>query len=87
MSAEEVAKIFDPFQQANDQTARRFGGTGLGLSITKAYSELLHGSLTVESVPGKGTSFTMTLPLIPPQESAKLAAARPERREAAGTGI
>lgn len=60
---EALEKIFDPFSQAEGDTTRRFGGTGLGLPISKKLIELLGGALTVKSVLGKGTTFTMILPL------------------------
>ncbi|MFW5657318.1 MAG: PAS domain S-box protein [Bacteroidota bacterium] len=55
-------KIFDRFAQADESIAVKYGGTGLGLSIVRKIIELMQGEITVESVPGKGTSFTFTLP-------------------------
>ena len=62
MSAEQVAKLFERFTQADASTTRRFGGTGLGLSITKAFAEMLGGDIAVESREGAGTRFTLSLP-------------------------
>lgn len=54
--------IFDPFVQADNTVARRFGGTGLGLSISRKFAQALGGEITVESEPGKGSTFKVTLP-------------------------
>ena len=62
MTAEQLDKLFQRFQQADASTTRRFGGTGLGLSITKAFSSMLGGTVAVDSMPGRGTSFTVRLP-------------------------
>ena len=69
MTAEQLDKLFQRFQQADASTTRRFGGTGLGLSITKAFSSMLGGTVAVDSTPGRGTSFTLRLPAAwqPPQ--------------------
>ncbi len=62
MTSEQLAKLFERFTQADTSTTRRFGGTGLGLSITKAFCKLLGGDITVRSVAGEGTTFTIRLP-------------------------
>jgi signal transduction histidine kinase/DNA-binding response OmpR family regulator len=62
MSAEQQAQLFQPFMQADATTTRRYGGTGLGLAITKHFCDMLGGSITVESTPGKGSVFRMVLP-------------------------
>ena len=59
-----LTMIFDPFVQAEGSTTRRYGGTGLGLSVSRQLAELLGGSLTVDSMPGIGSRFTLRIPTI-----------------------
>ncbi len=63
MTAAEQSRVFIAFTQANDETAKRFGGTGLGLGISKSLVEAMGGSLQLESIVGKGSTFIVTLPL------------------------
>lgn len=63
ISEEFTSKIFEPFQQASQGQGRAFQGSGLGLSIAKKYAELLGGKLGVESELGKGSTFTLLLPI------------------------
>ena len=62
MTEEQQGRLFQAFSQADVSTTRRYGGTGLGLAITKHFCEMLGGSIAVESVPGKGSTFTIMLP-------------------------
>jgi signal transduction histidine kinase/DNA-binding response OmpR family regulator len=61
MDAETIARLFQPFTQADSSTTRRFGGTGLGLSISKHLVERLGGKIDIESEPGKGSTFSFTI--------------------------
>ena len=63
IAADRVASVFEKFTQADDSTARRYGGTGLGLPISAQLAEMLGGSLSASSEPGKGSTFTLVLPL------------------------
>ncbi|MBL6600152.1 MAG: response regulator [Alphaproteobacteria bacterium] len=65
MDAATVDRLFAPFAQADESTTRRFGGTGLGLSICKALAEMMDGVISVDSAPGKGSTFILDLPLEP----------------------
>lgn len=60
---EKLAKIFDSFTQADSSTTRKYGGTGLGLTISKSLAELMEGNLNVVSEDGRGSTFTLRLPL------------------------
>jgi signal transduction histidine kinase len=62
MTAEQQAKLFEEFTQADASTAQRFGGTGLGLAITRKLARMMGGDVTVTSEPGKGSVFTVRLP-------------------------
>ena len=62
LSAEQIVRLFQPFTQADASTTRRFGGTGLGLALTRRFCQMMSGDVTVHSVPGEGSVFTIKLP-------------------------
>ncbi len=61
ISKEKQASLFKPFDQLDNSTTRKFGGTGLGLSITQLLIKMMHGAISVDSTPGKGTTFRFFL--------------------------
>jgi signal transduction histidine kinase/DNA-binding response OmpR family regulator len=66
MTPEQLHGLFQAFSQARSSTSRDYGGTGLGLAITRHFCRMLGGDVAVKSTPGKGSSFTLTLPAVCP---------------------
>ena len=63
MNEEQLARVFEEFQQAEETTSKQYGGTGLGLPISRQLAQLLGGDLSAASRPGQGSTFTLRLPL------------------------
>lgn len=86
LSEQQQQRLFEPFQQADESVARRFGGTGLGLAICKRLSEAMQGRLGVTSQPGQGSTFWCELPLV---EADPVLIPRPTapKRDFAGTSL
>ncbi len=62
MTSEQIVKLFQTFSQADTSTTRKFGGSGLGLALTRRFCQLMGGDVTVNSVPGESSTFTIKVP-------------------------
>ncbi len=64
MTPEQLARLFEAFSQADAATTRKYGGTGLGLALSRRLCRMMGGDVTVESEPGRGSTFTIRLPAV-----------------------
>lgn len=78
IAPEELSHIYEPFYRASDARNSQIRGTGLGLSLTRKMMESLHGRITVKSSPGKGSAFTLHVP-VAPSENLRALASEPLR--------
>ena len=78
IKSEDQARIFRDFEQADGSRARKFGGTGLGLAITRRIVERMAGAIALDSTPGVGTTFTVSLPLPAAEDEAEAPFAAPD---------
>ena len=87
MTPEQQAHLFEAFTQADATTFAKYGGTGLGLAISHRFCNMLGGNLYCTSEPGKGSVFTVSLPLLVPEPDAAAATAPGSLAEAAGEPV
>jgi signal transduction histidine kinase/CheY-like chemotaxis protein len=81
LGPDQIVRLFQPFTQADASTTRKFGGTGLGLALTRRFCQMMGGDVTVQSVAGEGSVFTLLLPLTIVEPVAESVLKLEERRE------
>ncbi len=81
LGPEQIVRLFQSFTQADASTTRKFGGTGLGLALTRRFCQMMGGDVTVHSVPGAGSAFTIKLPATVVEPTGETAVFVGERRE------
>jgi len=88
MTPDQVSRLFEAFTQAESSTSRRYGGTGLGLALTRRFAEMMGGSVSVSSEPGRGSTFTMRIPLRvePSRRASQILTAIPDSEPVQGDG-
>jgi PAS domain S-box-containing protein len=84
---EQQQHIFDAFSQADSSTSRRFGGAGLGLAICRRLTELMGGTIRVDSTPGSGSRFRFTCPLLRSEDAAGSQPPQPEEPQLQGLSL
>jgi CheY-like chemotaxis protein/HPt (histidine-containing phosphotransfer) domain-containing protein len=90
MTPEQLKRLFQPFEQADGTTTRKYGGTGLGLSISRRLAEMMGGDISVASVEGKGSTFALRLPCVvteKPEEVITLPVASSKEKRLTGVRI
>jgi GAF domain-containing protein/CheY-like chemotaxis protein/anti-sigma regulatory factor (Ser/Thr protein kinase) len=86
MSPEQLTRLFEAFSQADAATTRRYGGTGLGLALSRRLCRMMGGDVTVESAAGRGSTFTIRLPVQVAEAAGASAAAEPAASDSMGIG-